>query len=476
MNDWRSELKSERIMRPFGATAARTLSQPASAAALTTFVSAAVFFGALFHPSPVLAQQASSSSESNPVRLKIMQGHPPPPDKLVTQANAMQQPYLRWSIQNVRQLHPTAGIRRGAMPAALPVQEQDLDKVTFSAAGKTMTLAEYLTDSYTDGFLVMYRGKVVYEKYDGAGTQQTPHMWASMTKSLTGLLAAILVHEGKLDPEAKLSKYVPELAGNPFGEATLRQNLDMEASAAYPPNVPPDIGLFAAVGLIPRRAGMPDNIYDFVKSAQIVPDRPSGSSWFYQNGSAEAVAWALERVTGQSWHELASERVWTKIGAEEDAYVTVDPHSTAMASGGMASTLRDLARFAELMRNGGAVQGRQVVPREAVADMLKPAANKDMFAKGNLAAGREGFGYRSYWYQVNDGKGAFEASGRFGQWIHVDPASELTVVKFSSYPDMRPRELSGAQAATREGSGIGGPIALRQAVAAIGAALETRSK
>jgi len=391
---------------------------------------------------PANAQAQSQAETTDPVKLGVMQGFPPPQDKRVTKANAFQLPNLRWAFRHTRETSPTAGIARASAALALPSGPvADLDDVAFELDGRRIKLSSYLHDTYTDGFIVLHKGVVVYERYlDSFGPRQH-HIWASMTKSITGLIAAMLIDEGRLDPHAKLASYVPELAGNPFGEATIQQNLDMEVAVNYPASLPPDLGLFGAVGIVPRRDGAPDNIYDFLKVARSPQDTAGTGVFYYQNGSPEAIAWALRRITGQSWSTLVSERLWSKF-AEDEAYIQVDPLGTEMASGGMNSTLRDAARFAEVIRKASSGEKPDGLAGKAVRIALSPANNQALFAKGNLAAGRTNYGYRDYWYQVNDGDGSFEASGRFGQRIYINPKQALTVVKFSSNPDSAPRPTS----------------------------------
>lgn len=366
-----------------------------------------------------------------------MEGFPPPPDMRVTKANAFTAPYLRWSASHAREVSPTRAIRRAATPVPLAAGGQaSLGTTQFEAGERGLSVDDYLRDTVTDGFIVLHRGQVVYQRtFDGFEDRQ-PHIWASMTKSVTGLLATQLMAEGKLAPAAKLAQYVPELAGTPFGEATVQQNLDMQVPVAYPADVPPDLGLFAAAGLIPRKPGMPEDIYSFLKVAQTVPG--SAPLFFYQNGSPEALAWAMRRITGQSWAALVSERIWSRF-AEDDAYVQVDALGTEMASGGISASLRDTARFAELLRQTYAAPTATDSFSQAVRGLFEGEGTPERFAKGNLAPGRPGYGYHNYWFRMNDGDGSIQASGRFGQRIYINPRQEVVIVKLSATPDQAPR-------------------------------------
>lgn len=420
---------------------------------------------------PTAAYSQLAAPVTDPVELGVMQGFPPPEDKLVTKANSMRFPNLVWALRHTRMMMPTAHVQHARVPMPLPAASTlDPDKVQFTVDGTTLSLSDYLRRTYTDGFIVIHDGKIVYEGYFNSYTPHQTHAWASMTKSVTGLIAAQLIDEGKLDPEAKLSAYVPELAGTPFGEATVQQNLDMEVPVSYPADLPPDLGLFGAVGFIPRRSDAPDSIYDFLKVTHATPNVTAGKVWYYQNGSPEAVSWALRRITGLPWSEMVSRSVWQKI-AEDDGDVVVDRTGTEMASGGFNTTLRDAARFGELMRKGAAGASTQF-PVSSIRLALKPTDNAGAFAKGNLAAGRPGYSYHDYWYQVNDGERSFAAGGRFGQSILVNPKAGITIVKFSSYPDQAARPTSAAAGKAIPRESLATASALNDAARAIKAAIK----
>ncbi|SDP33081.1 hypothetical protein SAMN04488595_107154 [Ralstonia sp. 25mfcol4.1] len=374
----------------------------------------------------------------------VMKGFPPPPDKQVVRGGGLRPPFMRWALSHTRELAPTVGIRHASRPMPLvDAPGLPFDELPLMVAGRSLGLDDYLRATHTDGFVVLHRGNVVYERYFGDFHRHQPHIWASMTKSVTGLLAAMLIHEGKLDPHAPLSQYVPELKGNPFGDATVRRNLDMEVPVGYPQALPPDLGLFGAVGIVPRKDDAPDNIYDFLKIAHATGTAAEAPVWYYQNGSAEAMAWALRRITGQRWSQLVTDRIWSRL-ADDDAYASVDRLGTEMASGGLNSTLRDAARFAEAVRR--AMQGdlSGPIPPAAARIAFEPASNQSRFASGNLVSGRDGYGYRNYWFQCNDGDGSVEASGRFGQRIYINPDKDLVAVKFSASPDDAARPTSAA--------------------------------
>jgi hypothetical protein len=96
-----------------------------------------------------------------------------------------------------------------------------------------MTWAQSLGANFTDGIVVLHRGRIVYERCFGALKEGGQHIAQSVTKSFFGTIGQILVAEGRLDENAPVSKYVPELKDSAFGDATIRQLLDMRTGLRY---------------------------------------------------------------------------------------------------------------------------------------------------------------------------------------------------------------------------------------------------
>ena len=140
----------------------------------------------------------------------------------------------------------------------------------------------------------------------------------------------------------------------------------------------------------------------------------------------------MRRVTGKSLSELLRERLLVALGAEQDAYFTVDPTGVEFAGGGLNLTLRDLARFGEMMRLGGRFNGQQIVPR-AVVDDIRNGGDRTHFAGAGYKT-LPGWSYRNMWWVSHNEHGAFTARGIHGQAIYVDPAAEMVIVRFASHP------------------------------------------
>ena len=381
------------------------------------------------------------AASSDPNEMGWMQGSPPPPERQVRfdDGGMYTFPKLRWAQSNIRRLVPTTNVARGeAGVCVLPrADRDDLDSVTFTPIGGTgtMTWAESLHANYTDGMVVVHRGRIVYERYFGALDARRPHLAWSVTKSFFGLIAASMVAEGRLDPGAPVSAYVPELEGSGLANATLRQVLDMTTSIHYSEDyTDPDAGIWLhgrAGGILPRvpeQVG-PGSFYEFLGTLR--QDGPHGRAFAYKTVNTDVLGWVLRRVTGLPLGELLEQRIWSQLGAEQDGYMMVDSTGTEFAGGGFNCCLRDLARFGLMLRNDGFWNGRQVVPKAAIDD-IRAGGDPTHFAQAGYDT-LPGASYRNMWWATHNEHGAYCARGIHGQGVYIDPTANMVIARFASH-------------------------------------------
>ncbi len=370
--------------------------------------------------------------------LGYMRTFPPTGDQVVDQSNRTKFPQLRWVLQHTRELVPTRNIRRGPGPvSALPPAGKQLDNISFEDdKGQPTTVADWLKATYTDGIVVLHKGKVVYERYLNQMQPQTPHLLFSLTKSFTGLLAAQLAHEGKIDPDALVTQYVPELADSAWGDMKVRDVMDMTGAVRYrevytDPTTEVFPYLFSS-NMLPAPANYagPKNIYAFLPTLK--KEGEHGAGFVYRTVHSEVLGWIVSRVTGQHFSDVLSQRIWSKLGMEEDAYVMVDSIGTPLQGAGLNATARDLARFGEMLRLGGTFNGNKVFDK-AVIDDLRKGGDREKFKASGMAF-RAGYSYHNQWWILHNADGAFEAAGVHGQMVHINPAAEMVVVKLASHP------------------------------------------
>lgn len=401
----------------------------------------AVLATLLLVPALGLAQprlQLRSPEASDPVALGLMQGFPPATDKTVRLANVLTFPNARWAYQHMRELGPTTTVRRGdGPPSALSLAPLELDELRLDdGEGNVLNLYDWQRSTYTDALLILHRGRVVYERYDAGMKPWLPHALNSLSKSLVGLLARQLILEGRIDASALVVRYLPELQGSAWADATVQQTLDMTTGVRYEEDFGnPASGVFQyliAAGLVPPPAGHagPSSLLAYLPT--VGKSSEHGERFQYKSVDTEVMSWLLQRVTGQRLSDLLSERLWMPLGAGEDAYVWTDGGGAEVASVGISATARDLARLGEMLRSGGRAQGRQILDPRVIAELRKGGDPGKFKAAGQLP--RAGYSYHDYWWVAHDGDGSFEAKGLNGQHLHVNPAAEMVLVKFSSHP------------------------------------------
>lgn len=389
-----------------------------------------------------MAPQFPDAQATDPVTMGWMQGSPPPADKLIQFATGgtVRFPQTRWSYSNVRQVVPTTNVSRGLGGiSVLPRAERaDIDAVTFQVmgTGEPMNWAQSLGANYTDGIVVLHKGRIVYERYMGVLKPQGQHIAMSVTKSFFGTIGAMLAADGTLDETAPVSKYVPELKDTGFGDATVRQLLDMTTGIKYSENyADPKAEIWEHVragGVIPRPPGYdgPKTFYDFLKTVK--KEGEHGQALAYKTVNSDALGWVIRRVTGKSVGENLQERIWSKLGAEQDAYFVVDSVGNEFAGGGLNAGLRDMARFGEMMRLDGQYNGQQIVPSSIVADIRK-GGDKANFVKAGYKTIPD-WSYRNMWWVSHNAHGAYAARGVNGQAIYIDPKAEMVIARYASHP------------------------------------------
>lgn len=383
-----------------------------------------------------------SALESDPNVMGWMKGFPPAKDKRVMQpdSNFFSFPKLRWSVCHMQELLPTTTIKRDPY-VARPLEYSlvsGIDDITFMPMGSNtpMSWQQSLLANYTDGLIILHKGKVVYEYYTGCLQPDNLHAAMSMTKSLTGLVAQVLIESGQLDEQAKVKRIIPELAQSAFGDATVRQVMNMTTALKYSENYADpnaDIWQYAyAANPLPKPSDYKGPVGYFEYLQTVKKQGRHGEAFGYRTVNSDVLGWIIARVTNKPFNQVASEMLWQQLGTEHDANITVDALGTPFAGGGLSASLRDLARLGQLMLDDGKVNGIQVIPAMAIKSIRK-GGSKKAFAKAGFPT-LEGGSYQSMWWVFHNEHQAYAARGVHGQTIYVDPTADMVLVRFASFP------------------------------------------
>jgi CubicO group peptidase (beta-lactamase class C family) len=269
----------------------------------------------------------------------------------------------------------------------------------------------------------------------------------SVSKSVTSAVCGVLVGRGVLAPEDLLTTHIPELAGTSWDGCTVRHLLDMRTGTRFNEDyddLAADVRVYEQIyQWRPKtRRHLPDDITAYFPTLR--NKRKHGGPFDYRSVLTDVLGWVLERAAGARLPDLMSRELWQPMGAEFDAEITVDACGNAMADGGVSCTLRDLARFGQLLANDGRRGSAQVVPRAWMRDTLTPDPDSiEAFAP--TAEAREMTGesyYRNQFWVVDAAEAIYMGSGINGQTVFVHGPTDVVIAKFSTWPQAWTEEFA----------------------------------
>ena len=346
----------------------------------------------------------------------------------------------RYVYLHASEFFPTAVVERSG-PVSELLYEEDARVGAYeftSESGERTSLEEYVSASGIDGFIALHRGRIVYEAYPRMRPQEK-HLLFSVTKAMIGTAVGLLEDRGEIDLDQSIDRYIRELTGTAWAGISVRDIMEMasgiegaetDGSGALEDPRHKHYQLEASLGWLPIVPGLPGPVSEgdtYAFLATLTRADEPGTQWKYTSINTAVLGWLLESVTDKPLARVLSEELWWRIGAESDALLVVNELGIPVAHGGMATTLRDLARFGLLFtRSWSAVTSNQVVsPRfvERIQHDGRPELITDRLDEIHHAA------YQ--WDGVTD-RGAFFKGGFAGQFLMVFPAEDVVFAYFGT--------------------------------------------
>jgi len=342
----------------------------------------------------------------------------------------MRRPFNEWTFTHMNWLLPTSTVARGPVTRPLPVRHEPLD-LTYRFDDRDHSLTDLHRRTHTTAFVVLHRGRIVYESYPGRfASARTRMQLFSVSKSITSLLIGIALADGAIgNVKDQVVDYRPDFRGTAYDGVTVADLLDM-CSGVGDQEV---WDLNSPIRRFERAVINGGDVTEIIRAARRTCE--PGTSFNYSTFDNQMLGWVLEAATGQPLASYCSDRLWGPIGAERDAFygLTRSHPRTAVGSGAFNATARDLARVGQLMVDDGVVGDRQIVPAEWVR--RSRGSGLPHLAVGALGDAEPGhYGYANQWWTLGESAfHAFTGLGVHGQFLFVDPAADVVIVKCSAW-------------------------------------------
>ena len=278
--------------------------------------------------------------------------------------------------------------------------------------------AAYLDSLHTISFLVIRQDSLLFESYrDGWNDTLTSNLY-SATKTIVGLLTGIALDEGRIHSlDDPVSRYIPIYNKGRQADVTLRHLLTMSGGMAWDES-------YASLFSVTTHGYYGDDLYELVTGLDVV-DEP-GVQYSYRSGETQLLAFALEAATGQTLSQYAEEKLWKPMQAERDAYWLLDKkNGDEKAFCCFHTTARDAARFGRLLLRHGDWDGRQLVSKAYMDEMMRPASYlKDQWGRDSLSY----YGLQTWIYPYR-GEAIPCLRGMLGQYIFAIPSRDAIVIR-----------------------------------------------
>jgi CubicO group peptidase (beta-lactamase class C family) len=323
------------------------------------------------------------------------------------------------SFSHLDELLPHNTLKKAATPRPLP-KAADAPDIRYRFEDKDYSLDDFLAHQRVTGFMLIRNGEVIAERYQYDRTAPNRFVSHSMAKSIVAIAVGMALSEGKIASlDDKVAKYVPQLAGHAYGETAIRNILRMSSgvkfSEVYDGN--DDLTRFVRTRIAEGSIAAL-NAFD-------TRDAEPGARFHYASSETVVLTVLMREVTGMTLSEYLTPRLWQPMGAESDATWVRSADGTESGFGNFNATLRDYGRLGILLANDGALDGKQIIPRDYLLEATDWHRQPDAF-KPQRATPYFGYGYQ-FWPFPGE-KRRFALLGVYGQAIFVDPELKLVMV------------------------------------------------
>ena len=262
----------------------------------------------------------------------------------------------QYTFRYMSEFFPVGIIKKSSRPFEFNLNpKKSIENISVKSKEGVLTLEEYFDKLHLAGIIVVHKGNIVYENYLSMYPEDQ-HTLQSITKVITSTLITSLINENKINIDHPIEQYIQELEGSEWQGISVRDILNMKtgmdsnsidfSTGPFTNPMHKNYQFESALGALPKADNTPSSIYQYL--IDLEKDKDAGIAAEYSNLNTFILGWLAEKVTGQKYVDLVSERIWNPMGATSNAYICLSEKGIPWTHGGMSATLRDLARFGML--------------------------------------------------------------------------------------------------------------------------------
>jgi CubicO group peptidase (beta-lactamase class C family) len=314
-----------------------------------------------------------------------------------------------------------------------------------------MPLERYVQEAPVNGAIILHHGRIVFEAYPRMRSFDK-HLFMSVSKAYVGTMIAILEDKNLIDTKKPVDTYLEEVTGSGWEGVSVRDVLDMTSGIssievdqeAYTDPQHPHYQYEASLGWLEPTPATCYSTYDYI--ASINSKGLPGQVYEYSSTNTFVLSWIVEKITNKPFHEVLSQEIWAKIGAESDGLISISKAGAPATHGGLCGTLRDMARFGLLFTPSKEVVTDEKLISSGYLDKIQSGGRPEIFEKGvtgkmmidSLAGEKPS--HNSYQWDFVMEDGDFFKGGFGGQGLYISPAKDLVIAYFGTPFDEKMQE------------------------------------
>jgi CubicO group peptidase (beta-lactamase class C family) len=362
-------------------------------------------------------------------------------------------PLMRYVFLNMPEFWNHSVISRaGPIRELPPALRDDVANFTVQTSDGKFSLNDYVNNSTVNAALILHRGRMVFEAYPNMRPQDK-HLYMSVSKAHAATLIAILEDRELIDTNKGVETYLPSLKDSGWSGVSVLDVLDMASGigclesekGAYSDPQRCYYQYEASLGWLRATDETLDSTFEYM--ASLKSHRPAGEAFEYTSPNTFILGWLAETISGRPYADMISTEIWQKMGAESDGIIVAPRRGVPIASGGISSTLRDMARFGLLFTPSGR-QGTNPVISDSYLQKIQEGGRPEIFNVENDDEIRKVDGeaarHNSYQWDFVMNDGDFFKGGFGGQGLYISPSRDLVIAFFGTFDEYgKDHEMTG---------------------------------